>query len=335
MDFVACSLRNFNVSDYSRPIEIKSNGKTIFYLLYKEPELLNIPMSYNYSIRYGVDEVERITSNFVCYSQHDPSNLNKEQREIIVNNRYAACQNFSNALWFIKDNAVTPYFTTISSNSHIEPGGLRRNVYYSDSETKYNDSISFTISEIEEAMKWYDVLDNLLVKKKAGEVVMNSKFSLVNMSSYISFETPSFQRAYYYLDVARKTEFLPAKIASYISILESLFAVKGENTHKVAERTAMLIEKDEKERHNTFKDIVSIYKIRSDYVHGSEIKHSTQELLPQTSKKLDSIVRRVLIEMFSNHPDLNYRNKKDKKSLSIKNFEEVNDWFNNLVFSRE
>jgi hypothetical protein len=182
-------------------------------------------------------------------------------------------------------------------------------------------------------MTWYDLLDQF--NHKIQRTKVDQSKSLTNMSSYISFETPSFQRAFYYLDVARKTDFLPAKIASYISILESLLAVKGENTHKVAERTAALIEKDVEERYKTFRDMVSIYNIRSDYIHGSEIKHSTQELLPQTSKKLDSIVRRVLIEMFKNHPELNYRNKKDKKNPINKNFEEVNEWFNQLVLSKE
>jgi hypothetical protein len=332
MDFIACSLRNFQVSDYAGPIEINSNGKTIFYLLFQEPEILNIPRSFNYSIRFGIEEAHRVTSNFVCYSQHEPSIVSIEKRRTIVNNRYVASQTFSNALWFIKDNAVTPYFSTISSNTQIEPEFLRRNVYYTNSEAGYSD-VFFNNTEIEEAMTWYDLLDQF--NHKIQRTKVDQSKSLTNMSSYISFETPSFQRAFYYLDVARKTDFLPAKIASYISILESLLAVKGENTHKVAERTAALIEKDVEERYKTFRDMVSIYNIRSDYIHGSEIKHSTQELLPQTSKKLDSIVRRVLIEMFKNHPELNYRNKKDKKNPINKNFEEVNEWFNQLVLSKE
>lgn len=48
MDFIACDLRNFNISDYSGPIEIKNDDELVFYLLYEERELLNIMHTYNY-----------------------------------------------------------------------------------------------------------------------------------------------------------------------------------------------------------------------------------------------------------------------------------------------
>lgn len=331
MDYVACSLRNFSCSNYKEPIEVKSNERTIFYLLHKEQVVLNIPMSYNYGLRYGTDEVDRVMSDFICYSQHEPSVTNQNKRDIIVNNRYATAQNFSNALWFIKDNAVTPHFATISSDQPIEPTGLRRNVYYTNSEGGYA-TPEFTVEEVKAAMSWYPVLEQFLPKLESSKVNLSGE--LTNMSSYLRFDIPSFERAYYFLDIARKTDFLPGKIASYISVLESLFAVKGENTHKVAERTAAFIGEDENSRYQLFKSVINIYKIRSDYIHGSEIKNSTHELLPQTSKQIDSIVREVLIKMYSKHPELNYRNKKDKKNPNAKSFEGVNEWFNELIFSK-
>lgn len=328
MDFVACCLRNFNCLDY-KPMEIKLNGNTQFHLIYKEKELMGVTSSYNYSLRFGVDVTSLLLENYVGFSIFENSLLDMKEREIIVNNYYALLQTFSNALWFIKDNSVTPYFSSISSDSMIEPVLLRRNVFYTNSETNYVNT-TFSNLEIEEAMKWFGILDQFLMKMETKKVN-----SLTNMSNYITFDISSFQRAYYFLDIARKTDFLPAKITSYISILESLFSVKGDNTHKVAERTAALIGNNDNERIQIYRDIVSVYDIRSKYVHGSEIKHSTHELMPNTSKKLDSIVRKVLIEMFSNHADLNYKNKRDKKKASSKNAEDVDKWFTELVLRKE
>ncbi|PDZ02313.1 hypothetical protein COE20_08850 [Bacillus cereus] len=335
MDFVACSLRNFKISDYSELIEMKSNGSLVFNLLYREPELMGVAHSYNYAIKYGIEEVNRLFENVVCFNIYRQSVDDVDKRRLIVNNHYYSCQVFSNALWFIKDNSVTPYFTTISSDSEIEPEGLRRNVYYSISETKYDTSISFTQAEIDEAMKWYDELDKLAPKVKANEITLNNSAGLVNMSSHLSFETPSFQRAIYFLDVARKTDFLPAKIANYISILECLFAVSGNNTHKTAERTAAFIGENSKDRIEIFENVVKTYGVRSLYLHGSEIKSSTHDSLPNTSKIIDDIVRKVLIKIITVHPELNYRSKKDKKDPNSKNVEDINNWFNYLLLSKE
>lgn len=327
MDLLACSLRNFRVKDYNDIIALASEGVHLFHIVYQEPVIVEIAMSYNYGFRFGLEEVDNLMSSHVCLDVREESITDDNRRYIRVNNHYVNCQTFSNALWFIKDNSVTPHFATISSNAKIEPVSLRRNVYYSDSQSNYTNT-DYSVAEIEEAMKWFERLDKFNAKLERSKVDLSER--LTNVSSYISLNIPSFQRAYYFLDTARRTDFLPSKIASYISILESLFAVKGENTHKVAERTAAFIAKDKEERFDLFREVVSIYGIRSDYIHGSEIKQKTHDVLPQTSKKLDSIIRRVLIEMYSNHPELNYRN---KKSETMKSFEEVNEWFNRLTLS--
>ncbi|PEA32997.1 hypothetical protein COL81_27085 [Bacillus toyonensis] len=331
MDFIACGLRNFSISDYSSPIEIKNNGELVFYLLYEERELLNIVHSYNYSVRFGLDAVSRLCDSVVCYGQHNPSITDPSKRRFEVSKFFVACQTFSNALWFIKDNSVTPYVVTLSSDSEIEPESLRRNVYYSDSETKYDERISFTTSEINDAIQWYGYIEKLLFKKKVEDIKIDNNASMVNMSSFLSFEIPSFQRAFYFLDVARKMDFLPSKIANYISVLECLFAVSGENTHKTAERAATFIGKNNEERIKIFKDVINTYSVRSKYVHGSEIKNNIHDTLPRTSQMIDNIVRRVMIKMLKYHPELNYRN---KKSADFNRSEEVNEWFNNLVLSK-
>lgn len=322
MDFLACCLRNFKVSDYAGPIEIKSNGNTIFYLLFQEREILNIPMSYNYSIRFGLEEVERVTSHFVTYSHYEPSILDIDKRKTLVNNRYLDCQTFSNALWFIKDNSVTPYFATISSNSEIEPESLRRNVYFSDSETRYTNNF-FSLIEIIDAMKWFEIIDKFNIRVERAK--MNLTNNLTNMSAYLQFNIPSFQRAYYFLNVTRKTDFLPSKIASYISILETFYAVEGDNKHKTSERTAFLLGKDGDERISIYDHISEAYVIRSKYVHGAYISDERNKKLAEVSKNLDKYVRMIFKEMLINHPDLNYNSGKNQK---------VDKKFNELILNK-
>lgn len=325
MDLIACALRNLNVSDYSGPIQIKIEDKTAFHLIFKEKELLGLPRSYNYSLRFGADEVNRLLNNFVCFSINGDSVVDPSKRKILANNFFAMAQLFSNALWFVKDNAVTPYFATVSSNTIIEPISLRRNVYYSDAETKYEDKISFTTNEIIESMQWIDELNKFLVKKKPSDV-KKSTVDLTNMSSYISFNIPSFQRAFYFLDVARKTDFLPSKIATYISVLEAFYAVEGDNKHKTSERTAFLIGKNGEDRIRIYEQISDAYIIRSKYVHGAYFSDDRNKKLGEVSRTLDNLVRKVFKEMVLNHKYLNYNSGKNQK---------VDKAFNEIVLSKE
>lgn len=323
MDFLACTLRNFMITDYKEPIEIKNKDDLLFYVLFQEPELLSIPQSFNYSIRFGIEEVNRVITNYVAFGKMDVSENDNNKRRILVNNFYAKCQCFSNALWFVKDNSVTPYFTTISSNTEIEPESLRRNVYYSNSETTYDTQIAFTIEEIQESMEWYDITSKFLPRVESNKINFSGK-ELTNMSNYLKFNIPSFQRAYFFLDNARKIDFLPSKIASYISVLESLYAVEGDNKHKTSERTAFLIGKNTKDRIDIYGDISEAYNARSKYVHGAFIADDRHSKLPEISKKLDDYVRRVYKELLLNHPDFNYNSGKNQK---------VDQKFNEFILS--
>lgn len=332
MDFVACSLRNFFCSDYNGPMEIKINRGLLFFLLFQEPEVISVVRSYRYYENFGLIEAERLWNNFVCYQVFKESVTDNAKRGLLANNLHTYAQLLSKSLWFVKDNAVTPYFSTVSSDTVIDPHCLRRNVYFSNSRGNY-ESTSFSAAEIDEAMKWLQILDNYTLKIESNKFEYSE--GLTNMTPFIPLDSSSFQRALDYLENTRKTDFLPSKISTYITILELLFCVKGDNTHKVAERTSTFIGKNNDDRIKLFKQITSAYDIRSSYVHGSEIKNSKMELLPDTCEALDSIVRRVMSEMIINYPELNYKNKKDRSIPNSKDSEEVNEWFNHLVLNRE
>lgn len=332
MNYTSCILRNFKCSDYSEPILLKSNGEPILYLLYQEMELMNIINSYYVPQLFGIEYINFFNDHFICYKKSDVDLIDKNKRRILVNNMYCNCQLLSNALWFIKDNAITPYMALICNDNNIEPEMLRRSVYYTNAVGNFN-IVEFSKEELKKAMDWYDILTNLRQKKKSDEIHM--KDQLTNMSNYISFDTPSFQRAYFYLDESRRTDFLPAKIASYISILECVCVANGDNTQKVSERIAYFIGNDANDRISIYENVKKIYKFRSDYVHGSQIPTNKQETLPELCKIADDIVRKVLSKLFTKHTELNYMNKKDKNNPEAKKNNEVDTWFNELVLRGE
>lgn len=331
MDFISCPLRNFSCQDSQGMLEIYKNHMKNFYILKQDIALFNVIKGYRFVEIFGLDTVAYYHENYVAYTQAN-SLLTRDKRCIAVNNLYVECQLFSNALWFVKDNAVTPYMTTICSNEPIEPVCLRRSIYYTNSEGLFSE-VDFSIDELNKAMEWYSILDQFTIKKKGNSIDLTK--DLMNMSNYLSFDVPSFQRIYYYLDNARNTEFLPSKISSYISILECVVAAKGENVQKVSERIAYFIGENADERLKIYEDIKKIYDLRSCYVHGSQISSKKHSTLSEVSQRADEIVRKVLSLLFKEHKDLNYSNKKDKNNPDSKTNEDVDRWFNELVFRRE
>lgn len=332
MDYISCPLRNFNCSEYIEPINIELNKKILFTLFYNDIMLSRVTSSYKYKENFGMENLSYYRNTFVCFVSIDHILNDKDKAHVLANNFYINCQTFSNALWFIKDNAVTPYWTTISSKKTISPIVLRRSIYYTNSKGEFIQT-NYSINELKEAMDWYNILNDFLDIVPSNEI--DTSEGLVNMSSYMSFNVPSFNRAYYYLDTARNTEFLPAKIASYISILETIFAANGENTQKVAERTAYFIGQTLEERISIYDDVKSIYDIRSCYVHGSLISDKKHQTMPEISEKADIIARRVLKRAYKEYPQLNYMNKKDKNNPNSMNNIEVDRWFNELILRKE
>lgn len=332
MDYISCPLRNFNCSEYIEPINLKYGEGNIFILLYNDVMLSRITSSYKYKENFGTENLNYYRNTFVCFSSTDHILNDKSKAYVLVNNFYINCETFSNALWFIKDNAVTPYWTTMSSKKSVSPIVLRRSVYYTTAKGNF-EIVNYSREELEKAMKWYEILEGFLYRKHREEI--DTSTNLTNMSNYISFNVPSFNRAYYYLNTARNTEFLPSKIASYISVLETIFAANGENTQKIAERTAYFIGESIDERISIYDDVKSIYDIRSCYVHGSLISDKKHQTMPEISEKADNLVRRVLKKAYEDYPQLNYLNKKDKTNPTSMNNIEVDRWFNELILRKE
>ena len=143
---------------------------------------------------------------------------------------------------------------------------------------------------------------------------------------------PSYHRVINFIISIRSDWTMTSKIAGYISVLECILSVKGENTHKVSERVAWFIGENSRDRLEIYNTIKSAYKDRSNYIHGSALKYDDESRSKRESliHDIDEIVRRVLKKCFNEFTYLNYgTTKKDELALS----DEVDQWFNELVIT--
>lgn len=332
MYYLITCIRNFSSEEVQQGFNVNVDNENRFTITKSHPEVQKIIFSNQYIAYIGSSGFRELASNFFGIQLINTAISKPEDRYIFLSNLMQYIGAFCTALWFVKDNAVTPSFGTISSDENgINPTMIRRNVIISNSEGK-GDEVEFTREELDIAVKWYEIICST-PQRISSSKADSPKIGHNNLSSFIKFDVPSFERARHFLVAARRADFLPSKIANYISILECLFAVKGENTHRVAERAAFLVGGTNDDRIDVFNIVKDAYKVRSDYVHGSEFKNATHDSLPSISNKLDNVVRKSLVKMMLNHPELNYNNS-NKKDKSKKDFQGVNDWFDELVLKK-
>ncbi|WP_144473496.1 HEPN domain-containing protein [Bacillus tropicus] len=232
---------------------------------------------------------------------------------------YGSSQIFSLCLWLIKDNSVNVRFGVYHNN---QLGGfpITKNVMVSNSKGRY-ETKTFQKEDFETATKWFETLSEYYFVA-TNETEERDYDDYNNLNSDIDHNTNSFKRALTYLEQSRSTSFLPAKIASYISILETLFVVTDSNTYKTPERTSVFLEGTKEERSINFKIVKDSYDVRSSFVHGSDIYKKHNKRLDAISSDLDNVVRKVLIKFFTDFKHLNY---------SGDDYKRVNQYFVDLV----
>lgn len=205
------------------------------------------------------------------------------------------------SLWLIKDNSVNTPFG-IYFNPELGGIPVTNNRIFTNSRGVY-ENIIFTKEDLERAYKWFEILCGFFVKRGSK----NKQYGLyTTFGPEINHNTSSFKRAVSYVEQARNTSFLPAKISFYISVLETVFVVTDSNAYKTPERTSVFLGGDLEERRNLFKIVKNSYDVRSSYVHGSDVYKKHNKRLDEISNDLDNVVRNVLIKIFISHQDLDY-----------------------------
>ncbi|WP_397538161.1 hypothetical protein [Rummeliibacillus pycnus] len=335
MEAFLSPLKNFVIDDYEKDFEFTDKDHNVIFQIHFQSDAKKFIFEKSlgkYIENIGYINAKIIEDNYISFSPL--IGLNDKERSQHIFSFSIANQFFVQALWFIKDNAVTPVFASVCSceyNGNLEEKPvilLNQKNYFTKANGDINET-HFTLEEIQQASFWYSaIVENQIKNSSKVEIELNKT---INTSLYSYNETTSLSRSFMYLNTVRQETFLPAKIAMYISILETLFAVKGENTHKVAERTSIFISEKAKDSMKIYEDIKECYKFRSDYVHGSHIKHSNVKTIQEICIKLDEIVRLVMKKIIVEHPELIYVNKKKEGKLL---FDDVNNKFNELVLTK-
>lgn len=324
MEYYIIPLDHFEYENKEYLIEIEGKDSFNFFT---NNILGDSILSSDFQAHFGFNFTNRIRKgSYIIQMLYSHGKLVKDEELVKKNNiaknnlhlYHGMAEIFSISLWMIKDNSVNSLFSIFRDEQL--PGGLQviKDIMVSNSKGEY-ELVNFTHDEMINVNEWMNYLYNVFIEKQSDLRIYKD---YNNLEHELEHNSNSFKRALTYLQQARNTTFLPAKIASYISILETLFVVSDSNTYKTPERTAIFLGGNLEQRKDTFKKVKDAYDIRSSYVHGSDLYNKYKNRLNEISFELDEVVRNVMINFFINHPDLNYSGDKSKI---------VNQYFLDLV----
>ena len=238
------------------------------------------------------------------------------------------CMGFLLSLWLVRDHAVNllPAFCRLSRRGQQSEFRILTFGQRNFSAMGGSEPVEFSHEEIHNACEFHQ---DWIHKILAG---INTNAALVSQASnlvYTNFE-PSSSRLLRFLSLLDRGRAVPdqgIKLALFCSGMECLFSQeneKNEIVHRVAEKTAFLLEQDFSKRKTTYKLVKQAYDLRSAVLHGSAISNSKLPNLPSVCSEMDSILRNVFKKIILN-PDLFLLFTQDEKRLQ--------DFFVELLFS--
>ncbi|KMP50164.1 HEPN domain-containing protein [Bacillus cereus] len=226
------------------------------------------------------------------YEKHD---IEKANHYYILNALMRRIQMFCNILWLIKDNSVHLQmgFIIVGTDT-ANPIGTSTGTAFSflNSRGTFED-VSFTSGEIERAINFYKqlVADDFKIPE-IGERIVPDIYNL---------KSTRVDRAFHFLQAARREDSVPVKIMNYCTVLECLFTRDNtELTHKIAERFAKIIGKEIGERIGYYNLIKRAYAIRSLVIHGQPISSKKLREVQEIAIELDNAIRILFNELFFN-----------------------------------
>ncbi|HDX9493756.1 TPA: hypothetical protein ROY31_005100 [Bacillus thuringiensis] len=304
------------------------------FSLSKDQDRLGTEFLQEYFVqKVGRFEIDDLVNNMYIYNI---SNLDELPKELQPDNHFAVFQNINAmlhawlfSLWFVKDNSVnirTMYLYLIDSDkSSVDM--ISQNKVNSTARGK-QECVKFTMGELSESLNWLDILSLYLKgKEKNGKKEKNRKTEFRKDDSEHIYATDNrFLRAMRFIMEARGETFLPSKITSYISALESMLSTSTtELKFQVSERAAKLIGGSLEEQMANFDIVREAYDARSAYVHGSVVnrKYRNGNKLEELAVKLDDLMRNLMKVMLQKHTE-----------LATMKQEELSVWYKKLMFKK-
>lgn len=166
-----------------------------------------------------------------------------------------------------------------------------------DFEYEYNDEDVLKIKEIFSNFYEYHVNDNIV-----GE--------------------GGIQSSILFFKIASETYFNEVRLVNLSIALECLFSTDNrELTYKLSQRVAFFIANNSLKRTEIFKNVKTIYDLRSKIVHGTVLKSNLKKKINEAVENLESYLRSSIIRILD-----------DPKLISIfKNNTEINQYFDTII----
>lgn len=199
----------------------------------------------------------------------------------------------SNAFWLVKDNSIR--FNTghlsYSDGISITVKSNTVNSHYSNC-LGNKDLVTYSNDEIVEALKYFDFLFSITLNKEKGSL------------DHTGAEANRINRAYYFIDLARKTYDIGTKVSLHCSAFECLFSVATtELRHRLSETIANFLGENFEEKKKYYEQIKEIYDLRSSVTHGSGINKklfkNNEVSLNNIGINCDNIIRQCFRKIIS------------------------------------
>jgi Apea-like HEPN len=244
----------------------------------------------------GMIEYDSLLSGPYLYAEGEYDLYEEKDREDrleLLNYFMRLSQTLPNALWTIKDNSVKTelgflYVYDQDKELHFQQATVSSNTrasYFLNSHCE-NANTNFTFDEISECLSNY----TLIFDQNTADLEHSEAAGI------ITTKANRIERFIYFLQSARTQSFLPNRISSYCTALETLFSTDNQEiSHKMSERIARIIGEDFPSREKVFKFMKTAYSVRSSYVHGDKLHKKYRDIEEQSkiSSELDEYVRQL------------------------------------------
>ncbi len=253
--------------------------------------------------KLGVHNEMEITKASCFYAPYKFTSETYNQSSILLNMSEMTTDvtHFLLCLWFIKDHSAVlrNCYGILVAEEHVYFMDFDHWTSLADGTFKL---ITFDESELKSAYQFkHDLEKNVLDRDPIEETRSNNKvmgFDYSGINEHYRY-FGRIRRALTFLHKARGEGHLPAKISSYVGVLECLFTTdKDEVSHKVTERCTLVLGGSFEEKKGNFKLIKEAYNIRSKFVHGAAMKDGkkfiSHEYLVTLSIAVDNLMRTLL-----------------------------------------
>ncbi|KAA0788693.1 HEPN domain-containing protein [Bacillus sp. BPN334] len=278
--------------------------------------------------RIGEIEVDSLMEHAYIYSSLNIDEIPAEYQPVnipaIISNSIAMLDGWLMALWFVKDNSVSRRnIYIIQKHEKGQAVALRSTTDSNTNALGEQCQTVFSSEELDEALKWMGLIrPHLTGKDRTGEEIEQG--FIKDDSHEIYTKDHRFLRALRFIFLARRQSFVPEKITSLISAMETLLSTSNnELKFQVSSRACKIIGGDLEEKKNNYNIIREAYDLRSAYVHGAKLvgRYSRENgKLASLATNMDNVIRNLMKELLEKYPELA---EKDNDGLG--------DWFRDLI----